>query len=117
MADNSADEIPAGFEVVSEWSSHWLLSRLMGGSGFDGDPAYFWIEQGDISSADLGRIVFQERIPGGDWTECPSAEGDFFPSRGYVQAVAGAYRHIFQQRPDGFEIRALVPHDLMEEPS
>jgi hypothetical protein len=100
----------------SEWGEHWLLRRLISGSGIDGDFAYFWIEQADISSDDLKRIEFQLNEPGHDWVECASAEGDFFPSQGNVQAVAGAYASLLLPVKPGTKYRALVPKDLISQP-
>jgi len=86
------------------------------GSGIDGDFAYFWPEQTDISSDDLKRIEFQLNEPGHGWVECASAEGDFFPSQGSAQAVAGFYSSLlFQAKPDT-KYRALVPKDLIAQP-
>jgi hypothetical protein len=108
---------PTGNEFTyldqSEWGDHWLLSRLISGSGIDGDFAYFWPEQADISSEDLKLIEFQLNEPGGDWVECASAEGDFFPSQGNVQAVAGAYAQLLFSTKPGTKYRALVPRDLI----
>ena len=100
----------------SEWEEHWLLRRLISGSGIDGDFAYFWIEQADISSDDLKRIEFQFNEPGGDWVVCASADGDFFPSQGSAQAAAGFYSSLlFPAKPDT-KYRALVPRDLLAQP-
>lgn len=100
----------------SEWGDHWLLSRLNSGSGLDGDFAYFWTAQSDVSAEDLLRIVFQRQKPEGDWDDCPSCEGDFFPSRGSIQAVAGAYFDIPYPVESGTKYQALVPVDLVSPP-
>ena len=110
---------PSKFEIIdsSNWNLHWLLSRLSGGSGLDGDWAHFWPEQQDVTSEDLRRIVFQICIPGGEWTDCAPADGDFFPSQGNAQAVAGAYISLLFSNPVGTQKRAKVPEDLMSKPN